>query len=73
MRAVHHSPPYVLQIRGRWRIVVPIRGKLSPKICEVEFATRASAEAWLRSEEGTITVGMARSRASWVREGAERL
>jgi len=64
MRAVHHSPAYVLEMRGRWRIVVPVRGKLAPKICPAEFATRAGAEAWLRSEEGALTVSLTRAGAS---------
>ena len=64
MRAVHHSPAYVLEMRGRWRIVVPVRGKLAPKICAAEFATRAGAETWLRSEEGTLAVSLTRAGAS---------
>jgi hypothetical protein len=57
-----HSPAYVLQIKRLWRVVVPVRGKLTPRICATEFPSRASAEAWLRSGEGERTVGAYRSR-----------
>jgi hypothetical protein len=50
------DPAYVLQIRKHWRIVVPIRGKLTPKRCTAEFPSRASAEAWLCSDDGKRTV-----------------
>src|SRR3712207_227777 len=42
--------------KKQWRIVVPIRGKLTPRICATEFSSRANAEAWLRSDEGERTV-----------------
>ncbi len=56
MKRQNHPPAYVLEIKRRWRIVVPIRGKLTPKIHAAEFASRASAQAWLRSEDGQHTV-----------------
>ena len=52
MKRQEHSPAYVLQVKRQWRVVVPVRGKLTPRICATEFSSRASAEAWLRSDEG---------------------
>jgi hypothetical protein len=62
MKRQEHSPAYVLQIKKQWRVVVPVRGKLTPRICATEFPCRASAEAWLRSGEGERTVDTYRSR-----------
>ncbi len=57
MKRRDHPPAYALQIKRQWRIVVPISGKLTPKICPTEFPSRASAEAWLYSDDGQRTVG----------------
>jgi hypothetical protein len=57
-----HSPAYVLHIKRRWRVVVPIRGKLTPKLCGKEFPSRGAAEAWLRSDAGQREVETYRSR-----------
>jgi hypothetical protein len=62
MRRPDHSPAYVLQIKRQWRVVVPVRGKLTPRICATEFLSRTSAEAWLHSDEGERTVDTYRSR-----------
>ena len=35
-----HSPAYVAEIRNRWRIIVPVQGRLAPRICPQEFKTR---------------------------------
>jgi hypothetical protein len=40
----NHSPAYVLQIKKQWRVVVPVRGKLTPLICPEEFPTQAAAQ-----------------------------
>lgn len=56
MKRHEHPPAYVLYIKRHWRVVVPVRGKLTPKICAAEFPSRASAEAWLRSDEGKLMV-----------------
>jgi len=60
-RQLNHSPAYVLEIKASWRIVVPIRGKLTPRICPEEFTTREAAVTWLASEEGTLAVDELRS------------
>jgi len=62
-RQLNHSPAYVLEIKASWRIVVPIRGKLTPRICPEEFATRDAAVTWLDSEEGAFAVDELRSGA----------
>lgn len=58
MKRQNHPPAYVLEIKRRWRVVVPIRGKLTPKIHGAEFSSRASAQAWLRSEDGQHMVDL---------------
>ena len=60
MRKPNHSPAYVMEIKGRWRVVVPISGRLTPRLCPEGFPSRASAEEWLRSEEGTCVVAIQR-------------
>jgi hypothetical protein len=62
MKRQEHSPAYVLQIRRQWRVVVPVRGKLTPRICATEFPSRDHAEAWLRSDEGERTADAYRNR-----------
>jgi hypothetical protein len=62
MKRQDHSPAYVLEIRRQWRVVIPVRGKLTPRICATEFPSRANAEAWLHSSEGERTVNAYRSR-----------
>jgi hypothetical protein len=57
-----HSPAYVAEIRKKWRIVVPVRGRLSARICPQEFETQHAALSWLQSEDGIAAVARARSR-----------
>src|SRR4051794_5748955 len=56
MKSLNHSSAYVLQIKRQWRVVVPVRGKLTPRICAAEFPSHESAEAWLRSDVGLRTI-----------------
>jgi hypothetical protein len=60
-RQLNHSPAYTLEIKAKWRIVVPIRGKLTPRICPEEFATQEAARSWLQSDEGALAVDVLRS------------
>jgi hypothetical protein len=62
MKRQDHPPAYVLQVKRQWRVVIPIRGKLTPKVCVEKFPSRGTAEAWLRSDEGERTVQTYRSR-----------
>jgi hypothetical protein len=57
-----HSPAYVGQIGREWRIVVPIRGKLCPKVATPAFLEREAAELWLRSPDGQQAVVRLRER-----------
>jgi hypothetical protein len=42
--------PYVASIRpNEWRIVVPIRGRLSPHVLAESFPSRSAAEEWLNT------------------------
>jgi hypothetical protein len=61
MRHFEHSPAYVAQIRQSWRVVVPIRGRLSPKVCAPEFDTQIGAIAWLQSAAGQQEIALARA------------
>jgi hypothetical protein len=47
MQAVRHSPPYAIELHRAWRIIVPIRGRLSAQVLTEAFATRAAAQEWL--------------------------
>ncbi len=57
-----HSPAYVAKIGREWRIVVPIRGKLCPKLATPMFLAREAAELWLRSSDGQECVIRLRER-----------
>lgn len=57
-----HSPAYVTQIGREWRVVVPIRGKLCPKLAAPMFLAREAAELWLRSADGQQCVLRLRER-----------
>ena len=57
-----HSPAYVARIGREWRIVVPIRGKLCPKLATPMFLAREAAELWLRSSDGQQCVVRLRER-----------
>ena len=60
-----HPSAYVAELRqGDWRVVVPIRGKLSPRIAQRSFSSRRDACAWLQSEVGMHTVTELRTRIS---------
>ncbi len=59
-----HSPPYIAEIRKTWRVIVPIRGKLAPRICPQAFQTQLTALAWLQSEHGKAAVQFEQSRNS---------
>jgi len=61
-----HSPPYVIPMKGSWRIVVPIRGKLSPKVLKETFPTKDEAGTWLGSDAGQDAVSSARGVRSHV-------
>jgi hypothetical protein len=58
MKRQNHPPAYVLEIKRRWRVVVPIRGKLTPKIHTAEFSSRASAQAWIHSADGQYMIDL---------------
>lgn len=65
MRAVRHSPPYVAELGRAWRIVVPIRGKLSPRVMDHAFPSRQQAVQFLASEEGRQQVELERCRPAF--------
>ena len=56
-----HAPAYVAKLRKAWRVIVPIRGRLSPRIITREFPTQSAAFHWLASEEGQTAVVRERS------------
>jgi hypothetical protein len=59
-----HSPAYVAEIRKRWRVVVPVRGRLAPRLCPEEFDTQQAALVWLQSDDGVAAVALERTRVS---------
>ena len=56
-----HAPAYVAKLRKAWRVVVPIRGRLSPRVIARAFPSQSAAFHWLASEDGQNAV--ARERA----------
>ena len=38
-----HPPAYVAQLRKAWRVVVPVRGRLSPRVIARAFPTQSAA------------------------------
>jgi hypothetical protein len=56
-----HPPAYVAKLRKAWRVVVPIRGRLSPRVIAHAFPTQSAALSWLASGEGQSAVAGARS------------
>jgi hypothetical protein len=62
MQAVRHAPAYVMPLQGAWRVIVPIRGRLSPQVLAPEFATKAAAAEWLDSPDGHSTIANERAR-----------
>jgi hypothetical protein len=58
----HHSPAYVGEVGTAWRVIVPIRGRLSPMVLADRFQSKCAALDWLYSEEGEATVSSERTR-----------
>jgi hypothetical protein len=56
-----HSPPYVAKLRKAWRVVVPIRGRLNPRVIARAFPTHSAALSWLASADGQNAVARERS------------
>src|SRR3954470_15756421 len=56
-----HPPAYVAQLRKAWRVVVPVRGRLSPRVIARAFPTQSAALSWLATEEGQSAVARERS------------
>ena len=51
-----HPPAYVAKLRKAWRVVVPVRGRLSPRVIARAFPTQSAAFHWLATEEGQNAV-----------------
>ena len=66
---VPHPPAYVAKLRKAWRVVVPIRGRLSPRVVARAFAAQSAAFHWLTSDDGQNAV--AREQAGY-QHSAER-
>lgn len=56
-----HPPAYVAKLRKAWRVIVPVRGRLSPRLIAREFPTQSAALRWLASEDGQRAVAQERS------------
>ena len=56
-----HPPAYVAQLRKAWRVIVPVRGRLSPRVIARAFPTQSAALSWLATEEGQSAVARERS------------
>jgi hypothetical protein len=56
-----HAPAYVAKLRKAWRVIVPVRGRLSPRVIARAFPSQSAALSWLASEEGQNAVAHERS------------
>src|SRR5215210_7252850 len=56
-----HPPAYVAKLRKAWRVVVPVRGRLSPRVIAREFPTQSAALSWLASKDGQNAVACERA------------
>jgi len=59
-RQILHSPAYVMPLKGAWRVVVPIWGRLTPKVLGESFPSKDEAGTWLGSPAGQDAVSSAR-------------
>jgi len=60
-----HPSAYVAELRrGDWRVVVPVRGKLSPRIAQRSFSNQKDARTWLQGETGMQAVSELRMKVS---------
>src|SRR5215211_3359342 len=57
-----HPPTYVAKLRKAWRVVVPIRGRLNPRVIARAFPSQSAALSWLASEDGQNAVARERAR-----------
>ncbi len=71
MAGPYQAPAYPMQIAGQWRVVVPIRGKLTPRVHAHVFSNRDEADRWVRSETGRQIVAEMRERRPAPRHAAE--
>jgi hypothetical protein len=56
-----HPPAYVAKLQKAWRVVVPIRGRLSPRVIARAFPSQSAAMSWLATEDGQSAVARERS------------
>jgi len=57
-----HAKPYPLKAGTYWKVIVPIRGKLTARVCERNFASRDEAIDWLETEEARLQIEVLRGR-----------
>jgi hypothetical protein len=50
------SAPYPAKLSGKWRVVVPISGKLFPHIVPQHFSSKSDAMEWLETPAGKAAV-----------------
>ena len=62
MQAVRHASAYVMPLQGAWRVIVPIRERLSPQVLAPEFPSKAAAAEWLHSPDGHSTIAKEHAR-----------
>jgi hypothetical protein len=55
-----HPAAYVMELKRSWRVIVPVRGKLTPRICRERFSHRIEALTWMDSAEGQRAIASAR-------------
>jgi len=66
-----HPTAYVMELKKSWRVIVPVRGRLEPRICREKFACKADAFAWMDSAEGEQTIASFRHLPCNMHEGQQ--
>ena len=55
-----HPASYTMELKRSWRVIVPVRGRLEPRVCREKFAFKADALAWMNSTDGKQAIALVR-------------
>jgi hypothetical protein len=49
-----------MELKRSWRVIVPVRGRLEPRVGREKFAFKADALAWMNSTDGKQAIALVR-------------